>query len=63
MARVEALGQSLNEVNNKVQHQRSKLNAKRAEMQLTLEQATAAALEYREVAEALKAKVDNSRQE
>ena len=31
-------------------------------MQSTLEQATAAALEYRQVAEALKAKVDNSRQ-
>ena len=31
-------------------------------MQLTLEQATAAALEYRQVAKALKAKMDNSRQ-
>ena len=31
-------------------------------MQSTLEQATAAALEYRQVAEALKAKLDNSRQ-
>ena len=60
--RVEALGQLLNEVNNEVQDQRSRLDSKRAEMQLTLEQATAAALEYRQVAEALKAKVDNSRQ-
>ena len=31
-------------------------------MQSTLEQATAAALEYRQLAKALKAKVDNSRQ-
>ena len=61
-ARVEALGQLLNEVNNEVQDQRSRLDSKRAEMQSTLEQATAAALEYRQVAEALKAKVDNSRQ-
>ena len=61
-ARVEALGQFLNEVNNEVQDQRSRLDSKRAEMQSTLEQATAAALEYRQVAEALKAKVDNSRQ-
>ena len=60
--RVEALGQLLNEVNNEVQDQRSRLDLKRAEMQSTLEQATAAALEYRQVAEALKAKVDNSRQ-
>ena len=59
-ARVEALGQLLNEINNKVQGQRSQLDSKRAEMQSTLEQATAAALEYRQVAEALKAKVDNS---
>ena len=61
-ARVEALGQLLKEVNNEVQDQRSRLDSKRAEMQSTLEQATAAALEYRQVAEALKAKVDNSRQ-
>ena len=61
-ARVEALGQLLNEVNNEVQDQRSRLDSKRAEMQSTLEQATAATLEYRQVAEALKAKVDNSRQ-
>ena len=61
-ARVEALGQLLNEVNTEVQDQRSRLDSKRAEMQSTLEQATAAALEYRQVAEALKAKVDNSRQ-
>ena len=61
-ARVEALGQLLNEVNNEVQDQRSRLDSKRAEMQSTLEQATAAALEYRQVAEPLKAKVDNSRQ-
>ena len=60
-ARVEALGQLLNEVNNQVQDQRSRLDSKRAEMQSTLEEATAAALEYRQVAEALKAKVDNSR--
>ena len=61
-ARVEALGQLFNEVNNEVQDQRSRLDSKRAEMQSTLEQATAAALKYRQVAEALKAKVDNSRQ-
>ena len=61
-ARVEALGQLLNEVNNELQDQRSQLDSKRGEMQSTLEQATAAALEYRQVAEALKAKVDNSRQ-
>ena len=61
-AGVEALGQLLNEINNEVQDQRSLLDSKRAEMQSTLEQATAAALEYRQVAEALKAKVDNSRQ-
>ena len=61
-ARVEALGQSLNEVNNEVQDQRSQLDSKRAEMQSTLEQATAAALEYCQVAKALKAKVENSRQ-
>ena len=61
-ARVEALGQLLNEVNNDVQDQRSQLDSKRAEMQSTLEQATAAALEYRQVAQALKAKADNSRQ-
>ena len=61
-ARVEALGQLLNEVNNEVQDRRSRLDLKRAEMQSTLERATAAALEYRQVAEALKAKVDNSRQ-
>ena len=61
-ARVEALEQSLNEVNNEVQDQRSQLDSKRVAMQSTLEQATAAALEYRQVAEALKAKVDNSRQ-
>ena len=61
-ARVEALGQLLNEVNNGVQDQTSQLDSKRAEMQSALEQATAAALEYRQVAEALKAKVDNSRQ-
>ena len=58
-ARVEALGQLLNEVNNEVQDQRSRLDSERAEMQWTLEQATAAASEYRQVAEALKAKVDN----
>ena len=52
----------LNGVNNEVQDQRSQLDSKRAEMQSTLEQATAAALEYRQVAETLKAKVDNSRQ-
>ena len=61
-ARVDALGHVLNEVNNKVQGQRSQLDSKRAAMQSTLEQATAAALEYRQVAETLKAKVDNSRQ-
>ena len=61
-ARVEALGKLLNEINNEVQDQRSRLDSKRAEMQSTLEQATAAALEYRQVAKALKAKVDNSRQ-
>ena len=61
-AQVEALGQFLNEVNNEVQDQRSRLDSKRAEMQSTLEQATAAALEYCQVAEALKAKVDNCRQ-
>ena len=59
-ARVVALGQLLNEVNNEVQDQRSSLDSKRAEMQSTLEKATAAALEYRQVAEALKAKMDNS---
>ena len=52
----------MNEVNNEVQDQRSQLDSKRAEMQSTLEQATAAALEYRQVADALKAKDDNSRQ-
>ena len=46
-ARVEALGQLLNEVHNEVQDHRSQLDSKRAEMQSTLEQATAAALEYR----------------
>ena len=56
------MGGEVNEVNNEVQEQRSQLDSKRAEMQSTLEQATAAALEYRQVAEALKAKVDNSRQ-
>ena len=61
-ARVEALGQLLNKVNNEVQDQRSQLDSKRAEMQSTSEQANAAALEYRQVAEVLKAKVDNSRQ-
>ena len=61
-ARVEALGQLLNEVNNEVQDQRSQLDSKRAELQSTLEQATAAALEYRQVAEALEANVDDSRQ-
>ena len=61
-ARVEALGQLLNEVNNEVQDHRSRLDSRRAEMQSTLEQATATALEYRQVAEPLKAKVDNSRQ-
>ena len=61
-ARVESLGQLLNEVNNEVQDQRSQLDSKRAELQSTLEQATAAALKYRQVAEALKAKVDDSRQ-
>ena len=61
-ARVDALGQLLNEVNNEVQDQRSQLDWKRAEMQSTLEQATAAALEYHQVAEALKVKVNNSRQ-
>ena len=45
-----------------MQDERSQLDSKRADMQSTLEQATAAALEYRQVAEALKAKVDNSRQ-
>ena len=45
-----------------MQDQRSRLDSKRAEMQSTLEQATAAALEYRQVAEALKAKLDNFRQ-
>ena len=58
-ARVEALGQLLNEVHNEVQDQRSQLDSKRVEMQTTLEQATAGALEYRQVAEALKAKVNN----
>ena len=61
-ARVEALGQLLKKVNNKVQDQSSQLDSKRAEMQSTLEQANAAALEYRQVAEVLRAKVDNSRQ-
>ena len=61
-AGVEALEQLLNEVNNEVQDQRSQLDSKRAEMQSNLEQATAAALEYRQVAEALETKVDNSRQ-
>ena len=61
-ARVEALGHLLNEVNNEVQNKRSQLDSKKAEMQSTLNQATAAALEYRQVAEALNAKVDNSRQ-
>ena len=42
-------------------HQRSQLDSKRADMQSTLEQATAAALKYLQVAEAFKAKVDNSR--
>ena len=61
-APVEALGQLLNKVNNEMQDQRSQLDSKIAEMQSTLEQATAAALECRQVAEAVKAKVDNSRQ-
>ena len=61
-ARIEALAQLLNEVNDESQDQRSQLDSKRAEMQSTSEQATAAALEYRQVAEALKAKADNSRQ-
>ena len=61
-AQVEALRQLLNEVNNEVQDQRSQLDSKRVEMQSTLEQATAAALEYRQVAEALKAKVESSGQ-
>ena len=61
-ARVEALGQLLNEVNTEVQDQRSPLDSKRAEMQSASEQVTAAALKYRQVAEVLKAKVDNSRQ-
>ena len=52
-ARVEALGQMLNQVNNEVQDQRSRSESKRAEMQSTLEQATAAALEYGQVAESL----------
>ena len=52
----------LNGVNNKVQDQRFQLDSNRAEMQSTLAQATAAALEYRQVAETLKAKVDNSLQ-
>ena len=52
----------MNEVNNEVQDERSQLDSKRGEMQSTLAQGTAAALEYRKVAEALKAKVDNSRQ-
>ena len=43
-----------------MQDQRSRLESKRAEMQSTLEQATAAALQYRQVVETLKAKVDNS---
>ena len=45
MAGVEALGQLSNEVNNEVQDQRFQLESKRAEMQSTLEQATAAASE------------------
>ena len=45
-----------------MQDRRSQLDLKRAEMQSTLEKATATALKYRQVAEALKAKVDNSRQ-
>ena len=45
-----------------MQDDRSQLDSKRAEMQSALEQATAAALEYRQVAEALKTKMDNSRQ-
>ena len=61
-ARVDTLGQLLNKVNKEVQDQRSQLDSKRAEMQSTLEQATAAALEYRQLAEALQAKVDSSRQ-
>ena len=59
---LEALGQLLNRVNNEVQDQRSQFDSKTTEMQSTLEQATAAALEYRQVAEALKSMVDNSRQ-
>ena len=61
-ARVEALGQLFNEVNKEVQDQRFQLDSKRAEMQSTLEQATAGALEYRQVAEALRAKVTSSGQ-
>ena len=52
----------MNEVNHEVQGQRSQFGLKRAEVQLTLEQATAAAMEYCQVAEALGAKADNSRQ-
>ena len=61
-ARVEALGQLLSEVNNEVQDQRSRLDSKREEMQSTSDQATTAALEYRQVSEALKAKEDSCRQ-
>ena len=45
-----------------MQDQRSQLDSKRAVMQSTLAQANAAALEYSQVGEALKAKVDHSRQ-
>ena len=38
-ARVEALGQLFNEVNNEVQDRRSRLDSRRAEMQSTVEQA------------------------
>ena len=44
-----------------MQHQRSQLESKRAEMQSSLEQAAAVHLVYIQVASALKAKVDNSR--
>ena len=43
--RVEALGQLLGEVNNEVQHQRSELDSKGADIPSTYEQVTAAALE------------------
>ena len=53
MTRVEALGQVLNQLNNEVQDRTPRLDSDRVEMQSTLEQATAAADQFRQVAEAL----------